>query len=188
MAGVSMPTLLAANNKPKTSVILFWLSGGPSHIDMWDPKPDAPREIRSPFNSIPTKLPGVHVCEHLPLTAKLMDKLTILQIKSQRIDDDRKLSNVRRELELLERVYQDALGVSPEIADLSRQLTRVNEELWDIEDRIRECEQRQDFGPEFIELARSVYRTNDRRSVVKRRINKVTGARLMEEKHYAKYQ
>jgi hypothetical protein len=79
MAGVSMPTLLAANNKPKTSVILFWLSGGPSHIDMWDPKPDAPREIRSPFNSIPTKLPGVHVCEHLPLTAKLMDKLTILR-------------------------------------------------------------------------------------------------------------
>ncbi|MEZ5431454.1 MAG: DUF1501 domain-containing protein [Verrucomicrobiales bacterium] len=57
----------------------FWLSGGPSHIDMWDPKPDAPREIRGPFGSIPTKLPGVHVCEHLPLTAKLMDKLTLIR-------------------------------------------------------------------------------------------------------------
>lgn len=83
MAGISMPALLAqraqATEKPKTNVILFWLSGGPSHIDMWDPKPDAPREIRGPFKSIPTKLPGVHVSEHLPLTAKLMDKLTIIR-------------------------------------------------------------------------------------------------------------
>ncbi len=87
IAGLSLPALLqqralaSAAGKPqrKTSVILFWLSGGPSHIDMWDPKPDAPSEIRGPFGSIPTKLPGVHVCEHLPLTAKLMDKLTILR-------------------------------------------------------------------------------------------------------------
>ena len=87
MAGLSLPGLLQqralalSSGKParKTSVILFWLSGGPSHIDMWDPKPDAPREIRSPFGDIPTKLPGVHVCEHMPLTAKLMDKLTILR-------------------------------------------------------------------------------------------------------------
>jgi len=87
MAGLSLPDLLQqqalalSTGKPtrKTNVILFWLSGGPSHIDMWDPKPDAPREIRSPFGHIPTKLPGVHVCEHLPLTANLMDKLTILR-------------------------------------------------------------------------------------------------------------
>jgi hypothetical protein len=87
MAGLSLPSLLqqraaalsTGTSTRKTNVILFWLSGGPSHIDMWDPKPDAPREIRSPFDHIPTKLPGVHVCEHLPLTAKLMDKLTILR-------------------------------------------------------------------------------------------------------------
>lgn len=87
LAGLSLPALLqsraaataAGRSTRKTSVILFWLSGGPSHIDMWDPKPDAPREIRGPFGHIPTKLPGVHVCEHLPLTAKLMDKLTILR-------------------------------------------------------------------------------------------------------------
>ncbi len=87
LAGLSLPLLLkvqasaSASGKStrKTSVILFWLSGGPSHIDMWDPKPDAPREIRGPFASIPTKVPGVHVCEHLPLTAKLMDKLTIVR-------------------------------------------------------------------------------------------------------------
>lgn len=87
LAGLSLPALLqqqalaavTGKGKRKTSVILFWLSGGPSHLDMWDPKPDAPSEIRSPFGHIPTKLPGVHVCEHLPLTARIMDKLTIIR-------------------------------------------------------------------------------------------------------------
>jgi len=87
MAGLTLPMLLkqraeaakAGRPKSKKNVILFWLSGGPSHLDMWDPKPDAPSEIRGPFDSIPTKLPGVRVSEHLPLTAKLMDKLTILR-------------------------------------------------------------------------------------------------------------
>jgi uncharacterized protein (DUF1501 family) len=87
LAGLSLPALLrqqavaaaTGQAKRKTSVILFWLSGGPSHLDMWDPKPDAPREIRGPFGHIPTKLPGVHVCEHLPLTARLMDKLTLIR-------------------------------------------------------------------------------------------------------------
>lgn len=87
MAGLSLPALLqqraaasvTGNAKRKANVILFWLSGGPSHIDMWDPKPDAPSEIRGPFGHIPTKLPGVHVCEHLPLTARIMDKLTLLR-------------------------------------------------------------------------------------------------------------
>ena len=87
LAGLSLPGLLqqraaasaAGTPKRPASVILFWLSGGPSHVDMWDPKPDSPREIRGPFGHIPTKLPGVHVCEHLPLTARLMDKLTLLR-------------------------------------------------------------------------------------------------------------
>jgi len=87
LAGVSMPSLLqqqalaAATGmaKRKTNVVLFWLSGGPSHIDMWDPKPDAPSEIRGPFGHISTKVPGIHVCEHLPLTAKIMDKLTLIR-------------------------------------------------------------------------------------------------------------
>jgi hypothetical protein len=95
IAGLSVPALLqqralasaAGRSQRKTSVILFWLSGGPSHLDMWDPKPDAPREIRGPFGDIPTKVPGVHVCEHLPLTAKLMDKLTILRSVDCRASD-----------------------------------------------------------------------------------------------------
>ena len=87
MAGLTLPALLkqraeaskAGKQKSKKNVILFWLSGGPSHIDMWDPKPNAPSEIRGPFDSISTKVPGVRVSEHLPFTAKLMDKLTILR-------------------------------------------------------------------------------------------------------------
>jgi hypothetical protein len=87
VAGLSLPALLRAQDhaaemgKPtsRKSVILFWLSGGPSHIDMWDPKPDAPREIRGPFGTISTAVPGVQFCEHLPLQASLMNKLTVLR-------------------------------------------------------------------------------------------------------------
>ncbi len=90
LAGVSLADTLrlsaaAATSSPgaatpsKKSVILFWLSGGPSHIDMWDPKPDAPAEIRGPYRPISTKVPGIQVCEHLPLQASIMDKLTIIR-------------------------------------------------------------------------------------------------------------
>ena len=87
LAGLSAPDLFrlqtrasspAGARSPK-SVILLWLSGGPSHIDMWDPKPDAPAEIRGPFGSIPTKLPGVRISEHLPRQAAMMDKLTVIR-------------------------------------------------------------------------------------------------------------
>ena len=87
-AGLSLPQLFqwqrasAADSSKvveKKSVILFWLSGGPSHIDMWDPKPDAPQEIRSPYSAISTKVPGVSVCEHLPLQASIADRLSILR-------------------------------------------------------------------------------------------------------------
>ena len=87
LAGLSMPQILAAkdastsSDKPaeKKAVILFWLSGGPSQIDMWDPKPDAPSEIRGPFSSIETALPGVRFSEHLPLQASIADKLSIIR-------------------------------------------------------------------------------------------------------------
>lgn len=67
------------SSSPKKSVILFWLSGGPSHLDMWDPKPDAPKEVRGPFGSIATKVPGVRFSEHLPRQAAIMDKLTVIR-------------------------------------------------------------------------------------------------------------
>jgi hypothetical protein len=87
-AGLSAPDLLrlraeaatpAARKEPPKSVILFWLSGGPSHIDMWDPKPDAPSEVRGPFGTIPTSVPGVRFCEHLPRQAAIMDRLTVIR-------------------------------------------------------------------------------------------------------------
>ena len=89
LAGVgalSTPDLLklqaageAVSSGEKKSVILFWLSGGPSQLDMWDPKPDAPQEVRSPFGTIQTSVPGVHFTEHLPLQASIADKLNILR-------------------------------------------------------------------------------------------------------------
>src|SRR5579872_2451662 len=89
-AGVSLPAVLALQSRAsaasasskasdKRSVILFWLSGGPSHIDMWDPKPDAPQEIRGPYSPISTKIPGVLLSEHLPLQASIADKLSFLR-------------------------------------------------------------------------------------------------------------
>jgi uncharacterized protein (DUF1501 family) len=84
MAGLSLPALLARQaaagvSRPRKSVILFWLSGGPSHIDMWDPKPDAPQEIRSPFATLRTNVPGTCFTEHLPLQASIADKLTVIR-------------------------------------------------------------------------------------------------------------
>ncbi|MDA0285065.1 MAG: DUF1501 domain-containing protein, partial [Planctomycetota bacterium] len=84
MGGLSLPGLLntanaGATDKPKKSVILFWLSGGPSQIDMWDPKPDAPQEIRSPFSTISTVVPGIQFTEHLPLQASIADRISVIR-------------------------------------------------------------------------------------------------------------
>ncbi len=118
---------------------------------------------------------------------ELIDKITILQIKSARIRDAAKLRNVRHELEVLTATRDAALPPSPALTELTAQLAQVNEALWDIEDSIRDCEREQDFGPSFIELARSVYRSNDERASLKRQINELLGSALVEEKSYAAY-
>jgi hypothetical protein len=112
---------------------------------------------------------------------ELIDKITILEIKAARIADPAKLANVRRELQALT-VVRDTQGTAPPA--LAAALRQVNEELWDIEDRIRDCEQRGDFGAPFIALARSVYTTNDRRAALKKTINLQMGSELVEEKSY----
>jgi hypothetical protein len=76
---LAAPALQAATPKKKNSVILFWLSGGLSHLDSWDPKPTAPAEVRGPWGSIPTNVPGIRICEHLPLQAKIMDRLALIR-------------------------------------------------------------------------------------------------------------
>src|SRR5579862_9323515 len=115
---------------------------------------------------------------------ELLDKITILRIKTARILDAAKLAHVRLELELLEKTWRDSRLGAADIAREERALQEVNERLWDIEDRIREKEARQIFDREFIELARAVYRSNDERAAIKKRINLALGSRLVEEKSY----
>ena len=119
---------------------------------------------------------------------ELLDKLTILEIKSERISDPAKLANVSLERWALEASRRRAIPNSAELAELCGQLKAVNLALWDVEDEIRLCERDKDFGPRFIELARSVYRHNDRRALLKRQINELLGSKLIEEKDYAKYE
>jgi tetratricopeptide (TPR) repeat protein len=119
---------------------------------------------------------------------ELIDKITILEIKRERMSDEKKVRNVRRELEVLEDARAHAVPGSAELTRLTADLKAANKALWDIEDAIRHCERAQDFGPRFIELARSVYRTNDRRAALKREINELLGARFLEEKSYEKYE
>ena len=118
---------------------------------------------------------------------ELIDKITILQIKSERIQDVAKLQNVRQELNVLTHARDDLLPPSDSLTAATAELKRINEGLWEIEDEIRDCERRQDFGARFVELARSVYMTNDQRAAVKRQINDLSGSRLVEEKSYAAY-
>ncbi len=140
---------------------------------------ELPKEVkaRPPVRPVYVEVPA----------GELLDKITILEIKTERIGDVAKLANVRAELAALALVRREALPPSPRLDELAAQLKAVNERLWEIEDEIRDCERRQDFGPRFVELARSVYQQNDRRAALKRQVNDLLGSRLVEEKSYAPY-
>ena len=118
---------------------------------------------------------------------ELLDKITILRIKAVRILDPAKLANVKLELALLEATWRDSGCAARALAQDERALEQVNEQLWDIEDRIRDKEARQTFDREFIELARAVYVSNDERAAIKKRINAHLGSRIVEEKSYRQY-
>lgn len=125
----------------------------------------------------------------IPVSAgELIDKITILRVKAERIGDSAKEANVRKELALLEDVCVQTIGSVKGLDPLTAELLAVNAALWDIEDSKRDCERRQDFGPAFIALARSVYIENDRRAAIKRRINDLTGSDIVEEKSHQPYQ
>jgi len=115
---------------------------------------------------------------------ELVDKLTILRLKSERITDPAKLANVRHEQAALQQTADRHLPPSETLSTLWEELYQINSALWVIEDDIRACEAAGDFGPTFIELARAVYVTNDRRAAVKKRINLHLGSALVEEKSY----
>jgi len=121
---------------------------------------------------------------------EIIDKFTILEIKLKEISDPEKLANIQKEYDSLklvvDQIYNEANDYR-ELDVLHKDLFNVNKTLWNIEDMIRECERRESFGEDFIELARSVYYTNDDRSDVKKKINLLTGSLFVEEKSYEEY-
>ncbi|HZT79209.1 MAG TPA: DUF6165 family protein, partial [Gemmataceae bacterium] len=139
-------------------------------------------DLRRRLAPAPRKAVAVEVAP-----GELIDRLTILDIKAGRVTDPAKLRHVRVELAALRNAHDRDVPPSPELAALTAELRAVNEALWEIEDEIRRCERDQDFGPRFVELARSVYRTNDRRAALKRRINELLGSDLVEEKEHPDY-
>lgn len=118
---------------------------------------------------------------------ELIDKIVILEIKSERIRNTNQLANVANELGALRAVRLGDVDRA-RLDALSAELKRVNARLWDVEDAIRECDARGDFGDDFVELARAVYRLNDERARLKKAINVLSGSRLVEEKSYKSFQ
>jgi len=131
---------------------------------------------------------GARVTLTIPTSpGEFLDKLAILEIKSERMSEPAKLANVRRELALLRETWAASPLSVRDVSALVAQLKQVNETLWDVEDALRAREAQQRFDAEFVELARSVYRTNDRRAAIKRELNVALGSDILEEKSYTQY-
>ena len=118
---------------------------------------------------------------------ELFDKITILQIKIENLQEKNALKNVKTEYDQLYKIYNSNFLEDEKAKLLMVSLTQINKKLWDIEDKIRDKERIKKFDEEFIELARNVYFTNDKRSKIKRDINKTFGSTIIEEKSYSKY-
>ena len=118
---------------------------------------------------------------------ELLDKISILLIKAERIDDPSKVKNINKELDVLMSLWNYSPYSDTNLSSEINELKNINEALWDIEDKIRDKERNQLFDKDFIELARSVYFTNDKRAEIKRIINGKTGSELIEEKSYSDY-
>jgi len=118
---------------------------------------------------------------------ELLDKITILQIKSERIADAAKVANVLTELGMLEKVWNETVDDDDQIRALKHELKSINEALWEIEDDIRDEERNRRFGERFIELARAVYVTNDKRANAKKEVNLHLKSSIVEEKSYQDY-
>jgi hypothetical protein len=125
---------------------------------------------------------------HIPVSwGELIDKITILEIKCARLQSESALQNVHKELDLLSSKISDDLGAREDIRRLKNNLLEVNNALWEIEDRIRQKEAGNEFDDVFIELARAVYKNNDKRARLKREINIMLHSELIEEKGYSSY-
>jgi hypothetical protein len=153
-----------------------------------------PSHSQGAFDSIGLELPRIDKDDVMLSTPRapvswgeLIDKITILEIKADEIDDPAAVANVREELRLLREIEGEAHATAGQLAELKTALKSVNLALWRIEDAIRDKERAKIFDGAFIELARSVYQRNDERARIKRRINEVTGSHIVEQKSYAAY-
>ena len=118
---------------------------------------------------------------------ELLDKMSILEIKLEKIQDKESLIEINKEYELLKKVKALSLTMTQELEELIKKIKEVNLTLWNIEDKIRICEKNKDFSENFIELARGVYINNDKRSKIKYEINKISGSNIKEIKQYVNY-
>ena len=118
---------------------------------------------------------------------ELLDKISILEIKLEKINDKNKQVELKKEYKILKENQNSTIKLEGETKDLFKSLKNVNLKLWDIEDSLRVCEKNKDFGKEFIELARKVYLNNDKRSQIKSEMNKILGSNIKEVKQYVKY-
>ena len=120
-------------------------------------------------------------------TGELIDKIAVLKIKKKKIFNKSKLKNINNELSLLNEIYKNNFKNNKKLLLYEKKLIKINKKLWDIEDKIRFLESKKNFNQQFIDLARAIYINNDKRSEIKKKINKLTGSRLIEEKSYKSY-
>ena len=118
---------------------------------------------------------------------ELLDKISILEIKIEKIKDKSIQDEIKKEYKILKEIQNSSIKMEDEIKDLFKSIKEINLKLWDIENKLRTCEKNKDFGKNFIELAREVYFNNDKRSKIKSKMNKVLGSYIREVKEYANY-
>ena len=118
---------------------------------------------------------------------ELFDKISILEIKLEKIKDKNNLAEINKEYKVLKNAQNSNVEITDKIEKLFNEIKEVNTNLWNIEDKLRICEKNKDYGKNFIELARNVYLNNDKRSIIKLEINKILGSNIKEIKHYVSY-
>ena len=118
---------------------------------------------------------------------ELLDKISILEIKLEKIKDKNSLDEIDKEYKILKNAQNSNIEIAGEIEKLFKEIKEVNTNLWDVEDKLRICEKNKDFGKNFTELARKVYLNNDKRSKIKLKINKILGSNIKEIKQYVNY-
>ena len=118
---------------------------------------------------------------------ELLDKITILEIKLEKVIDRNSRDEVKKEYKILKEIQNSSIKLEDDIKDLFKSIKEVNLNLWEVEDSLRICEKNKDFGKKFIELARKVYLNNDKRSKIKSKINKILGSNIKEIKQYVNY-